>query len=815
VIGKRRRHLPVMILLLICACTLGTNNVTTTPTRSGPIDGRGVVVPPPLIDEYGKPDAAIAVGSRSVLMAINSLIQITARDSDALILGPMPLGAFFGAPDMLDTLDPQAWFDQANGASGGGGRFILAAMSVTPEGTPGGAPRSLLDLAVSTNASPGPTDWCQYQLDTLTPPRGDTGRTGEMDRPRLGVDARNVYVTADQKTVSAPFATIGSRILTLPKASIYPNTQTGSCPSPPSGPIAGFHDSGYLHNICSPIVPVNTCPLAEGIVPVTALDAVAGDTSPMLFVNAILPERSGEVETQLVLRSILANGTLTVPRAVAVEAYTTPQNATQPASDVTINTGDVDLLNALSRDGVVYTAHSTGPVPGTNPINATSSIQWFEISGVIGPSGPYARTHMISDPALAYFQPAIMLGRCPGCGGDFAALAFTGSDSRQPPSGYVTIVGGPVRLAAQSRARFTIGDRPCHYSDVKPAAACWGDYPAMSPDPVAPGVVWALGEAVPPESSRSRWTTWSTTLSPSDRVYVASPQDGAVSVATGGESPTTCIDCVRTAADPRAMTATSDSKSVFVCTAGGFDVIDVQTDSVTRHIDTIPGTCTGIAISTAWALGDITTEVYTVRPDLGKILVTAVPGATSVFRSSSDRLGSIAVGPGTLLSGNILYATLPNSGRVWIIDTLSVRPDKWLSLPTGYSPISVAAWGTLIFVTANTASGGRLLTYDLLDSRLVQNSVVGHSPNVVTVSGGTPYVANYDDGTVSVVPVTGSPTLIPVGNHPSSIAAGTRLVYVTLEGSSQLVVLRPGNQPTVAGATSVGFTPEAVAVGNR
>ena len=115
-----------------------------------------------------------------------------------------------------------------------------------------------------------------------------------------------------------------------------------------------------------------------------------------------------------------------------------------------------------------------------------------------------------------------------------------------------------------------------------------------------------------------------------------------------------------------------------------------------------------------------------------------------------------------------------------------------------------------------SSSTGQLLLVDPHANRVSQQISIGNGPRGVAVGGGSVWVANEPDGTVSRLdPRSGRVRKIPVGDAPSGVAYGAGAVWVanslsgtvsridSQTGSVQLVEV--GNQPT--DLALVGKTP--------
>lgn len=395
---------------------------------------------------WNPPDAGLAVGPSSILVAVNEAFAIYDKSGNTL-QGPISFGSFFGTSD--STFDPRALYDNGNasntGFSGGHGRFVLLAVSQN-----GSAGSSKYMLAVSRDENPQTSGWCTYPLNAVT---GSGSSAAWADFPGLGMDGNNLYITSNQFTFSGNSFQF-ARALTIPKASVYPNATSGQC---------GTASSTDYQNLLDP-----NGSASFTVQPANQFAALPGSTTPMYFVNAIWSSGS-----QLVVRSISAMGS---PSYVPVSPYSLPANAPQPGRRAKrIDTGDDRLLGAAFLNNTIYTSNTTGTVSSalsTTP-NAYANAQWYAIS--VG-SSYSATSRAITNQSVAYYYPAV----APGNG--FVALEVTGSSSTQPASAYYVGSSGTPTIYATGVSSYSLSSR-------------WGDYAAAAPDPSNGGsTVWVLGE---------------------------------------------------------------------------------------------------------------------------------------------------------------------------------------------------------------------------------------------------------------------------------------------------------------------------------
>jgi hypothetical protein len=461
-----------------------------------PGTGGGAVAPPAQFPGLGygdtggwnPPDAALAAGPTSLLVAVNEAFTVYDKGG-AVLLPAKGLGAFFGTGDSV--FDPRALYDAGNGAivngsaigyNGGGGRFVMLATTVNNT-----TRTSSFLLAISQGGDPrsAATGWCTYRLNAVT---GSGNSAAWADYPGLGMDGDNLYLTSNQFTFGNN-AFQYARLLVVPKASVYPTASNGKC---------GRAASTGFANLKQP-----DGSAAFTVQPASQPDALPrqASTTTLYFVNSLW--NGG---TSLVARAVTVTraGTstqslaLNPPQWVGVADYDVPAAAPQPSGG-DIETGDARLLGAVQRYGTIYTANTTQHVATGNYAIATiggttsatpnpyANAQWY----VLRPTGPTAYqspapTYAVADPDVAYYFPGVIPGCTSGgaggsCATPFAAIEVSGSSATVPASAY-RARGGQLPAPYQTgSAGYTLNAR-------------WGDYPALASDPQDPATVWLLGQ---------------------------------------------------------------------------------------------------------------------------------------------------------------------------------------------------------------------------------------------------------------------------------------------------------------------------------
>jgi hypothetical protein len=425
-----------------------------SPALSAPaldFDFAGLGNPPRAEGDIIPPDTMGAAGPNHLVSLLNSdfgvfskagaLLQKLSLDSFWGTLGTTP-GQTAGFP-----FDPKILYDPHSG------RFI----AVTLRGN--GAPDSWVLIAVSGPA--GPTGaWDKWAIDADLD-NNVQQFNNSADFPGLGVDAFNVYVTANMFSGTLYQY---SKVWVFPKAPLLAG----------ANPITWFEfrDPPGSDFSMQPAHTFGTAAaeyfLYEGSVNqlrVAWMDNVSGD--PVW--HAPLP----------------------VPVAPYALSSSLP-GAPQFGIDCTINTADSRLLNAVYRNGFVWTTHHLA-------VNQKVEVAWYRINPATGAVPSQGR---INDPNRWYYYPSIAVNK-----DDVAAIGFSGSSPTEFAGGYYTVIQ-PSTGAAEAVAVLKAGEAP-YFKTFTSGENRWGDFSATVVDPADDTSFWTLQEyAETPIAGISQWGTW-------------------------------------------------------------------------------------------------------------------------------------------------------------------------------------------------------------------------------------------------------------------------------------------------------------------
>jgi len=195
------------------------------------------------------------------------------------------------------------------------------------------------------------------------------------------------------------------------------------------------------------------------------------------------------------LTNLLTDPILTELGYVTIPSHSEPPDAPALGSTTPLDTVGDRLMNAVYRDGYIWTAHCIS-------VGGRAASRWYKIS-VAEPS--LADYGTISDPVMHYFFPSIMVN----VGGD-VVMGFTGSHSGQYAAAYYTgrlandppgVMAPPVLLKA-GEASYNLIDS---YGRNR-----WGDYSLCSLDPTNEQTFWTIQEYAHSHygGGDNRWGTW-------------------------------------------------------------------------------------------------------------------------------------------------------------------------------------------------------------------------------------------------------------------------------------------------------------------
>jgi hypothetical protein len=375
------------------------------------------------------PDTHGAVGLNHFVEITNGTGIGIFNKSNGALLKSVTLNSFFNYT-ARQIFDPRVVYDRV------WNRWVVLA-----EAFPESSTLQYVFLAVSVTSDPNGAFY-KFRFD-VPEPAGNF-----FDYPQLGLDQDAVIVTANIFSSTGPY--VNSRAFGIAKAAAY-NGKGFSFP---------YFSLGQSGTVAPPIV--------EGTNSNAYLVSAFNPTSLRLFRASGLGRSAASIVVQ-------AN--------VPVPSYSIPVNAPQPGTTDQLDTLDARFQNASTQIGNrLLNVHTVGPrlpTPRWYQINtSTNTVASGELGFFFETSDSYD------------FNPSIVGSPVGGTSGNPVGRMFftwtstdvNGADAHQAR------VKGSGRLAADSTTTFggsTFGTAPTFYNPSGATDERWGDYSAVTIDPVA------------------------------------------------------------------------------------------------------------------------------------------------------------------------------------------------------------------------------------------------------------------------------------------------------------------------------------------
>jgi hypothetical protein len=378
------------------------------------------------------PDTCGAVGPDHFVVTVNRNIAVYNKTTGEELINIHLMSFLPGCNG-----DPRVLYDQYSN------RWIVIVCDFTTK----------IFLAVSTSDD-ATGDW--FKCDFVVSEGSDAGKW--PDYPTLGVDEHGIYTAAYM--IGGGY---GMSIFALEKAPLI-------APEPSLGNIYAFRE----------------LPFEGAIQPVHSYGACEGE----YFVSRM---SSTGIRVRL-LTNLLTEPTLTELGYAEVPSHYEPPDAPALGSTIPLDTVGHRLMNAVYRDGYIWTAHCIG-------LDGRAASRWYKIDTSEITLDDYGT---ISDPEMYYYFPSIMVNS-----GGNVAMGFSGSSPNQYASAYYTgrlendppgEMDPPV-LLKEGEATYNLVDG---YGRNR-----WGDYSLCSLDPTDEYTLWTIQEyAHSPDDGENRWGTW-------------------------------------------------------------------------------------------------------------------------------------------------------------------------------------------------------------------------------------------------------------------------------------------------------------------
>lgn len=417
------------------------------------------------------PDNGTAVGLDHVVEMVNWWWQIFDKKTGAAVTSKIPFcgehgwwSSVFhpGSAKKPFCTDPKIIYDQF------ADRWVMLDLGLS--GKELGEVSSYL-LAVSHTSDPtGP--WCVWALDAKK--NGSDSTNTWADYPGLGVDRNAIYITSNQFSEVLPLFQY-AKLRIIDKEQLYNNT---------CGPIK-WTDFWRLRK-------------PDGHAVFTVQPAhTFGEPGVEYLINSF---SSGKGNSVIVwtLTDPLDNPKLTRVE-LPVGGYSAPPDAGQCETETEIETNDARLLNAVYRDGVLWTVHNIA-CPEDNKKSCLHLIS-VDVSDRDHPKVLDDFSYGAPSKGFSYFFPAVMVDDS-----DNVYVMFNSSSkskcvdirySGRLSSSEANTMQGSALLKA-SASKYEIIYKGRRYKR-------WGDYSGIGLDPKEPNRVWFAGEYA---HDNNKWGTW-------------------------------------------------------------------------------------------------------------------------------------------------------------------------------------------------------------------------------------------------------------------------------------------------------------------
>ncbi len=440
------------------------------------------------------PDTMGAVGPNHVVEFLNTGFTVFTRNGGS-VLPQVSLQAFWSSLGVgigqpaVSPFDPKVLYDQYAGrwvvtsdSRDNSNAWVLVGISLTSD------PTGLWNLfGIRSNRDDGVfnhvNDWSDF--------------------PGMGLDPNNVIITNNMFPLAGG-AAIHADVWVIAKASLMAG----------GGALTQGIDYKVMHDPC-------------GTLGFTFQPCHTFGQSPATAVNYIIDEGWIDLNTRtrrhLRIKRISGTGASATLACAGGNDWleVAPYNfnklaGPQPSCAAPIDTGDTRMLNAVWRNGKIWATHGVGIGTGVTDFAPPSRTQvaWYEMNpAATGPfpgSVPNQQGH-VSDSALYYSYPSIAVNK-----DECVALGFSGLNETTLGSSYYTArfatdSPGTMRTVARLHA-----GRGHYFKQFSGARNRWGDYSAMTVDPVDDQTFWTVqehaevpfGDPYSCELNSGRWGTW-------------------------------------------------------------------------------------------------------------------------------------------------------------------------------------------------------------------------------------------------------------------------------------------------------------------
>ncbi|MCL5276154.1 MAG: Ig-like domain-containing protein, partial [Chloroflexi bacterium] len=686
------------------------------------------------IPRYFPPDGGVAAGLNHVMQVVNVYYAIYNKygsplATDSLVNFFQPALSTLGTYNIVS--DPRVLYDAVRG------RWLVTLLVINYQTD--GSGNGWVVLAVSPGDDPttAPNLWHQTVI-TTTRDSGSNRSFGDFDT--LGYDSRNVYIGTNQFTFGVQ-AWRGNDLFVLSRADAY-------------GPPGTSVNQQRFNNV--------NC--------LSSAQPVGGDEDPSMGYFVSWSRCSA---TQFIVQPI--SGTAPAASLAAQITLNTlnvaqPPQARQLNGPNTIDTIDGRVMNAVYRNGSLWTAHAVSITIGGD---GSAVIHWLQINlaaQTIQQEGVYSST------ATDYYYPMITVDSR-----NNALLVFNRSSAMEYISAYyaVRLSSDPPNTFGASSLLKSGVDQYYRYWNASDTRNRWGDYNGVALDPnghtvwMEAAIAYTRTETAT-NGSYGNWTTW---IGATDLPYPLLTSTVALS------------SSLNPSLYGQAVTLTARVTST---TGGGA----VPTGTLLFKIDSTAMTTTLNALGSASAITSLLSA--------GSHVVTATYLGNSVYSSTiSTPLAQVVNQAGT----SVAISATPHPSTFGQSVTVTLRAVSSVAgvTPTGFITLSIDGWSAAIALDA--AGSASYVTSTLSGGAHPMTATYG---GIANFSGSSASFTQTVNRTASTTRLTAAPNLSTYGETvtftvqvTSAVPGFTPTGVVTLSagGADIPLLLDPGGAAVYATST--------------
>lgn len=419
------------------------------------------------------PDTMGAAGPSHLMTMLNTQVRI--QNKTGTTTSTVTLDTFWtnGTGLMGNPFDPKVIYDQISD------RWLATVDADSFSAT------SAVWFAVSDDSDPT-GNWTFYAIDA------DAGNTTWADYPGIGVNSKWVAITNNMFTnVGGNF--VGAKMWVIDK-STFGGALGVTTFSPPFDNVGGA--DGFT------LKPAVTFDPAESTLYIVDNSGWSSGGVFMLRLSRITGTGAAPVWSVLPGGPFPGSGLFFVDNNFNF----TQIDASQLGTATRVNTNDPRLLNAVCRNGHLWTTHSGG-LPADKTANRTA-VFWYEIDPTASLNDPIVQSGVVDGGnGVHHFFPSISANFL-----NDVALGFSRSDSTRYVEGVVTGRASTDPAGSMDTIQVIKAGEDSYVKDFGSGRVRWGDYSATVVDPADDTTLWSIQQYaetdVGPGVDDDRWGTW-------------------------------------------------------------------------------------------------------------------------------------------------------------------------------------------------------------------------------------------------------------------------------------------------------------------